>query len=168
MNQFDHVKWKSLVEGKKLIGIFIYLWVLFAVFSLHRTIILNEPHYFYHQGFAFLNAWMLAKVMLAAEIFHVADNLKNKPLIYPIVLRSAVFTIILMSFYVFEEALLGMWHGKTIADSIPPVGGGSWQGILWLGGIMFVVLMPFFAVTEISRDLGEGKLYEVFFIRRIK
>jgi hypothetical protein len=42
------------------------------------------------------------------------------------------------------------------------------QGIFVVGFIMFVVLMPFFALKEIGRDMGDGKLYELFFVRRTK
>jgi len=33
---------------------------------------------------------------------------------------------------------------------------------------MFIVLMAFFALREIGEDIGEDKLYELFFVRRIK
>jgi len=110
----NRVKQKVLTEGRKLFWIFLYLWVLLGLFAIHKSIVLNEQNVFYHQGFAFINAWLLAKVMLTAEIFHVADNLKRKPLMYPIVFKSAVFSIILVSFYIFEEVLVGMWRGKTL------------------------------------------------------
>ena len=110
----NRVKQKVLTEGRKLFWIFLYLWVLLGLFAIHKSIVLNEQNVFYHQGFAFINAWLLAKVMLTAEIFHVADNLKRKPLMYPIVFKSAVFSIILISFYIFEEVLVGMWRGKTL------------------------------------------------------
>jgi hypothetical protein len=38
---------------------------------------------------------VLAKGMFIAEAFNVGDNLKHKPLIYPIVYKSALFTLIL-------------------------------------------------------------------------
>ena len=164
----NRVKQKVLTEGRKLFWIFLYLWVLLGLFAVHKSIVLNEQNVFYHQGFAFINAWLLAKVMLTAEIFHVADNLKRKPLMYPIVFKSAVFSIILISFYIFEEVLVGMWRGKTLTNSIPAIGGGSLEGILVVGIIMFVVLMPFFALRELGSDIGADKLYEQFFVRRTK
>jgi hypothetical protein len=164
----NRVMLRGLAEGKKLFWIFLYLWILLGLFSVHKSLVLNEQHLFYHQGFAVINAWLLAKVMLTAEIFHVADNLKHKPLIYPIVFKSAVFSMILVSFYILEEILLGLWRAKTIAESIPAVGGGSLKGILVVGFIMFVVLMPFFALREFGRDIGDDKLYELFFVRRTK
>jgi hypothetical protein len=166
--QLNLIRHKSIVEARRLLWIFFYLWVLLALFAIHKSIVLNEPNLLYHQGFAFINAWLLAKVMLTAEMFHVADNLKHKPLIYPIVLKSAVFSILLISFHVLEEVLVGMWRGKTFTESIPTVGGGSLKGILSVGIIMFVVLMPFFALRELARDFGDDRLYELFFIRRTK
>jgi len=41
--------------------------------------------------------------MFAAEMFHVADNLKDKSVIYPIVFKSTVFSILLIAFYIMEE-----------------------------------------------------------------
>jgi hypothetical protein len=38
--------------------------------------------------------------------------------------------------------------------------------MLVLAVIMFVVLMPFFALREVARDIGGDKLYEQFFLRR--
>jgi hypothetical protein len=74
----------------------------------------------------------------------------------------------LVSFHLLEEILVGWWHGKTIAESIPTVGGGSFKGILAVGFMMFIVLMPFFAVKEFGRIVGENELYELFFVRRSK
>jgi hypothetical protein len=112
---------------------------LLGLFAVHKSIILNEQKFFFHQGFALINALLLAKVMFTAELFHVADNLTDKPLIYPIVFKSAVFSIILIGFYIIEEVIMGMWRGKTFSDSIPAVGGGSLEGTLVVGMIMFIV-----------------------------
>jgi len=99
---------------------------------------------------------------------HLADILKQKPFIYPIAFKSAVFSMLLISVYLFEEVLVGLWNGKTFADSMPVIGGGSLKGILFVGITMFVVLMPFFALREVARDIGAHALYEAFFIRRTK
>jgi hypothetical protein len=159
------MKARIVAEGKQLFWIFVYLWVLLGLFSIHKSIVLHERNLIYHQGFAFINALLLAKIMLIAEMFHVADNLKHKPLIYPVILRSAVFSLILITFSILEETLTEMWHGKALSIAM---GGGSLKGVFVVGIIIFVVLMPFFALKEIGRNIGDGKLYELFFIRRTK
>mgnify|MGYP000107774247 CR=1 FL=1 len=40
--------------------------------------------------------------------------------------------------------------------------------LLVLAVIMFVVLMPFFALREVARDIGGDKLFEQFFLRRTR
>ena len=138
---------------------------MLGLFSIHKSIVLNEPNLIYHQGFAIINAFLLAKVMLTAEMFHVAENLDHKPLIYPIMFKSVIYSTILMSFYIIEETLVGMWHGKSATDSIPDVGGGSLEGILVVGLMMFVVLVPFFGLKEIGRAIGDDNLYELLLVR---
>ena len=156
---------KALDEGKQLFWIFIYFWVLFGVFSVYRSLVLTERNLIYHEGFAVINAFLLAKIVLTAEFFQVADSLKHKPLVYPIVFKSAVFCAVLMCFYIIEETLVGVWHGKTIATSIPEIGGEGWKGVLVVGTILFVVLIPFFAYRELARVLGTDELHSLIFRR---
>jgi hypothetical protein len=159
----NHVKEKGVIEAKKLLWIFAYLWVLLGLFALHKSIVLGDPS-FYHQA-AVINALVLAKIIFFAEEFHVAEELKDRPLIYPIAYRSAVFSMILIVFHVVEEVIVGLWKGKTVMDSI---GANSFLEMLVLAVIMFVVLMPFFALREVARDIGGDKLYEQFFLRRTR
>jgi hypothetical protein len=102
------------------------------------------------------------------EFFHVGDNLKNRPLIYPIIFKSAVFAVILICFHMIEDTLIGVLHGETLSHSIPNIGGGKLQGILMVGIIMFVVLMPFFAFRELDRAIGTEALRSLLFGRETK
>jgi hypothetical protein len=78
------LKTRAIDETRELFGIFIYLWVLLSLFSLHKALVLNDESLIYHQGFALINALALAKVVLVAEFFHIGDKFKNRPLIYSI------------------------------------------------------------------------------------
>ena len=78
--------------------IFIYFCVLIGLLTAFKSLVLKEPNLIYHQGFTLINAWLLAKVVLMAEYFKIADNLRNKLLVYPIAFKSAEFCIILMCF----------------------------------------------------------------------
>lgn len=51
----------------------------------------------------------------------------------------------------------------TFSQSISTIGGGKLQGILLLGIIMFVVLMPFFAFTELDRAIGAIEFHALLF-----
>jgi len=58
-------------------------------------------------GFRF-NALALAKVMLVAQELHLGDQFRDAPLIYPTLLKSFVFTIVLACFKIVEDGAMGI------------------------------------------------------------
>jgi hypothetical protein len=159
------LKQKAYHEFKEFLGIALYLWVILALFQLYRSMLLAEEHISVvaHQGFAIINALALAKVLLIAKALHLGEWVEDWPLIYPTLLKSALFTIVLACFKILEDAGLGMYRGKPFQESIADVGGGTLNGILCVSLIMFVTLIPFFVMTELQGILGEGKLMQLFF-----
>jgi hypothetical protein len=111
-------------------------------------------------------ALALGKVILIAKAFHFAEFRKDTPLIYPTLVKSAAFSVLLACFKILEDAGVGLYRGHSFTQSIADIGGGTLRGILSLTAIMFVVLIPFFAFTELGEHLGEGKLKQVFLHRR--
>jgi hypothetical protein len=156
---------KILDQGKQLFGIALYFWLLIGIFTVFKSLVLNDQNLIFHNGFAIINAWILAKVVLVAEHLKTAENLRHKPLIYPIIFKAAVFCLLLMCFYIGEEILVGIWHGRTIVESFPEIGGGSWKGIVVVSLILFVGLIPFFSYRELSRALGKDELHALLFRR---
>ncbi len=154
-----------LQETKRLFWITLYFSLLIWLFIAFEAVTSGEEYILYHQGFAIINGLVLAKVVLLAELAHVAENFKGKPLIYPIILKSAVFCVILMAFYVGEEMLIGVSHGKTIAQSVPEIGGGGWRGTTVVAVILFFGLIPFFFYRELAAVLGKDELRSLVFKR---
>ena len=159
------LKQKAYHELKEFLGIALYLWVILALFQLYRSLLLREEHMsvVVHQGFAIINALALGKVILIAKALHLGEWIEDWPLIYPTLLKSALFTVVLACFKILEDAGLGMYRGKSFQESIADMGGGTLNGILCVSLIMFVTLIPFFGVTELQGVLGEGKLMRLFF-----
>ena len=153
-------------EIKEFLVIALYLWVILGLFTLHKAIILGEQHIaLVYKGLALINALALAKIMLVARALHLGDRANHGPLIYPTLVKSALFAVVLASFQILEEAAIGLYRGKSFHESIE-VGGGNWKGILSVTLITCVALIPFFGFTELQRVLGEGKLEQIFFGRR--
>ena len=159
------VKQRAYHELKEFFWIALYLWVILALFQLYRSLLLREEHIgvVVHQGFAIINALALGKVLLIAKALHLGDWADRWPLIYPTLLKSALFTIVLACFKILEDAGLGMYRGKSFQESIADLGGGTLNGILCVSLILFVTLIPFFVVTELQGVLGEDKLMQLFF-----
>jgi hypothetical protein len=157
------LKQRVLDEVIKFLAIAFYLWVMFGVFALHEAVVSEKDHINYHfYGFAIINALILGKVMLVAEDLHFANWFKDKPLMYPILCKAVAFSILFLVFDVVEEVLVGVFKGKTIG-SIPSVGGGSLSGVFFVGVILAIALIPFFAFREIGRAIGERELHALLF-----
>jgi hypothetical protein len=166
----SRVKERVIEELKRFSMIVGYLWALIGLFEIHKHIILREQNiaYPYKLGFALVNALILGKVVLTAEALHVGEGFKDKPLLFPILFKSATFSVILVCFEILEEMLVGMFHGKTIVQSIPPIGGGGLEGMFLVGFLIFVVFIPFFTLTEIGRVIGMEKWHLFLLSRRKK
>jgi len=142
----------------------LYLWVIFGLLILHKSLILAEHHIdFAYHGFAVINALALAKVMLLARHIPLGDRLRNAPLIYPTFLKSALFTAVLACFKILEDAVVGWYRHESFQQSIADLGGGTWRGIVTLTLLVFAILVPFVGYGELGRVLGEGKLEKIFF-----
>jgi len=158
------LKQRAFDEAIKFLTIAFYLWVMFGVFALHESVVSAKNHIDYHfYGFALVNALVLGKVMLVADDLHFADWFKDRPLIYPILCKAVAFSILFLAFDVVEEVVVGVFKGKTIGESIPIIGGGSLSGVFFVGIILTVALVPFFAFREVGRAIGERELHSLIF-----
>ena len=153
-----------LHEMSRFVVLFLYLWILFGVFVLHQSIVLREHGIAYSsQGFALINALVLAKVMLVAEDLNLSRWLDRRPLIYPILHESFLFTVLFIVFHVLEELVVGLVHGETLAQSVPAIGGGGLAGLACVAVIFFFALMPFFGFRNLSRAIGPNRMKAMLF-----
>ena len=157
------LKQKAYQGLKDYLAISCYLWLVFGLFVLYRAVLLSERISIVAHGEALVNALALGKVMLVAQELHFAEQLKGKPLIYPTLFKSAAFAVVLGCFKILEEFGVGLYHGKTAAQSLTDLGGGTLNGILTLTAILAVLLVPFFAFTEIRDVFGKERLTKLFF-----
>ncbi len=156
-----------LREARRFAFMFLYLWALFSVFALHESMIVAEDEVSYAAyGLAAVNAFILAKVMLVAESLNLARGFEARPLIVPILYKSVVLAILLVAFYLAEEVVIGLFEGKTVAESVPTFGSGSLGGLGSVGLLMAISLLPFFAFREVDRVLGPGVLRDLFLAHR--
>ena len=159
-----NVRGKIIHETKKFLGMAAYLWVMFGLFALHESIVLAKHQMSYKfYGFAIINSLVLAKVMLIAEDLHLGERFRDRPLVYPVLYKALLFAIVFICFDLAEEVLLGLVRGKTLAQSVPDIGGGSLGGILSVAVIITVALIPFFAFREVGRVIGERELRALLF-----
>jgi hypothetical protein len=151
-------------QFKEFLIIALYLWTVLGLLVLHSSMILSEHHIdFAYHGLALFNALALAKVMLVAKDLHLGEQFNERPLIYPTLLKSALFTMVLACFKILEDAVIGFYRHVSFQQSIGELGGGTLAGFLTLVFLVFALLIPFVGYGELGRVLGEGKLHQIFF-----
>jgi len=168
MSDHDQTLKQKIAHGtREYFLISFYLFVVFSLLIVYKSLVLAEHHIdFVHHGVALISALALAKVMLSAQELHLADWFGDAPLIYPTLVKSFVFTVVLACFKVVEEVVVGRIHGKDFHQSIADLGGGTWKGILTLAMLLCIMLIPFFGFTELRRVFGADRLVGVFFRSR--
>jgi hypothetical protein len=154
-----HLKERAMDEARRFITMFVYLWVILGVFSLHERVILRQEGIGWtSQTLAVVNALVLAKVMLLVEDLRPARWLPPQPLLFPTLFEAGSLTVVFIVFHELEAVIIGLVHGKDWAQSIPAIGGGGIAGLLCISIILFVALVPYIMFRNIGRAIGPERL----------
>lgn len=162
-HDFSNVKKRAEEELKRFIIMFLYLLVIFTLFQLHEYLILRQHDITYaHYGFAIIQALILAKVMLIGEAMKLGHRLSKQRRVLVIAYRSAVFALFFLVFKIFEDAIIALFKGKDVIESVTAPGGSTPATII-LALIFWVMLMPYFAFVELGRAYGVDSLKHLLF-----
>lgn len=154
-------------ELKELFYITAYLFVVFSALTFYKSAILEAQGVeWLPWGFALIKSLILAKFILIGGALHIGEGRRSKRLIWQIVHKSIAFLILVAGFTVIEEAIVGLFHGKTFRESMAEVGGGTTEEMIATAIIMFLVFLPLFAYRALSELLGEKVLFRILFEAR--
>ena len=160
---------KKLLHEVKVYWVYVgYLTLVFGAFTQYRRLILADVGITYTEyGVALIEAFIFAKVIMIGDVLRLGRGLERKPLIFPTLLKTAIFTLFVGLFVFIEHAVKGLVKGKGAVEGVMAfLGKGSYE-VLAGGLVIFAAFIPFFALREVSRELGgEGKLLALFFMRR--
>ena len=161
--------WRKILSEKmvdSLVNI-CYLAIVFSVFTWYRRIILAGYDIEYtNYWVALIKALMLAKVIKLGFVFRLGRGLGHKPLIYPTLYKTVVFTLFAAAFTLMEHMIRGLWLGKGLTGGIAAYFEKGPHDIVAGSLMVFVAFIPFFGVKELGRVLGEEKITALFFKRR--
>ena len=144
-----------------------YLYVCFGAEILYKTAILNAEGISYAPyGLAAVKALILAKFMLIGRAARLGDRYRDRRVIYVILHKSLLFLLLLFVLSEIEEAVTGILHSRG-ADTVLAGLGGTllWQTIATTL-MMWLILIPYITVTEVSAVLGEGRLWQLLIAHR--
>ena len=143
-----------------------YLTLVFASFTQYRRFILASHDITYtHYGFAIIEALILAKVIMIGDVFRLGRGLEHKPLIYPTLYKTVVFTLFVALFTILEHMVKSLWNGTGLTGGLVDFVGNPHE-LLANSLVVFVAFIPFFGVKELGRVLGKEKIQALFFQRK--
>ena len=143
-----------------------YLWLLMSVYTLHNAVLSADWNLAAQLSTITLKALLFGKFVLIAEHLHLGRRAEHLPLIWPILIKAVLFAIVIIGFEVLEKMLVeAIWPARTASESDAFALTNPAQ-IASLTFMIFVALLPFFGITELSRIMGQEKLRELFFKAR--
>jgi len=144
----------------------IYLTLVFAAFTVYRRVLLSAHGITYtHYWVALIEALILGKVIMIGDIFRLGRGLESKPMIYPTLYKTLVFTAFVGVFKVIEHGIRGLLTGEGFMGGLTALFDKWSTELLANGLVVFVALIPFFAVKELGRVYGEKEIRTLFFRR---
>jgi hypothetical protein len=145
----------------------IYLTLVFAAFTVYRRFLLAAYDITYtNYGFAVIEALVLAKVIMIGAVLRLGRGLEQKPLIYPTLYKTAIFTLFVGIFTILENVVKVLWKGTGFTGDVVDFLGKGPHEFLANALVVFVAFIPFFGVKELGRVLGQDKIRALFFRRR--
>ena len=155
---------RALIELKRYAIITLYLWVLFVLFAVYKRMLLQENGIsLWNQSFAIVNALIFGKVVLIAQALSLGENLKERALVWIVLGKSLLFTVVLILFHIAEEAIRAWFKDLPLSTAVADFGGGTWLGLATYAAIFFVALIPFFAYRTVAEVIGADALWNLLF-----
>src|SRR5262249_28299535 len=106
----ETLKQKASRELREYFIISLYLWVVFGLFLIYKSMIHGEERVSYIAlGVAAINALVLGNFILIARAFPLGDTSENSPLISPTLLKSFLFSIVVACCKILEDAAVGFF-----------------------------------------------------------
>jgi hypothetical protein len=158
---------RAIREFKELVFITLYLYITLGAVILMKTAVLHgQGIEFAPWGVAIVKAVVLAKFMLLGEAVKIGGRTTTGPLIWPTLRKAFGLLVLLIIMTIIEEAVVGLFHHRSIAASLGELFGPRLEETLAGYLIMLLVLLPYCAFRVLGEALGEGRLARMFFVER--
>ncbi len=162
-----HLKEKAIEEFRLYLIVFAYLALMLGAFTTYRRLILAQAGITYaHYGAGIIEAAVVAKVILIGQALGVGKRLETQPVLVSVFVKSILYALLVAAFGVVEHLIEGLWHGGGWSAAMRNLLVLGPHELLARAMVVIVSFLPFFALWEVGRVLGPGKLNEIFLSRR--
>lgn len=145
-----------------------YLMFVFIAFTQYRRLLLAENSITYaDHGLALIGALILGKVIMIGSVFRLGRWLESKPLIVPTIYKALLFCCFVVVLRIVEYSIRGLLRGDSFDAALGEfLAQKGVDEVLANSLAVLVALLPYFAVKELGRVLGPGRIAALFFRTR--
>ena len=156
---------KMLGELKQFAVLSFYLYICFGAVILYTVSVLRSQGIDYSPyGLALIKALIMGKFILIGDSLGIGKAQEHRPLIHALIYKSVVYLAFLIILTTAEEVAVGLLHGRSAIAVLSGIGGGTGLQILTKCFLLWLILLPIIGIQEISKVLGPGVLYRMFFV----
>jgi hypothetical protein len=153
---------KFVRELRQYAEISAYLYICFGALLFYKLAILHGHGVSYAPyGMAAIKALVLGKFIILGHMAGLGERYGKRRAVSVIAYKSFIFLGMLLALSVMEEAVVGLFHGQSVAASLAAFLGGSLLQVLATCLIMLLILIPYFAYGELGEVLGEARLRQL-------
>jgi len=163
----ERVTRKISHEIKEFLTVFVFIAPFFFSFTAYAmNVARNLGHPYFHYGAALVNGFVLAKIVLTGERIGLGRRVEKAPLLVPTLYKSAVFTVLYLAFHTLETTVHAFIHGQHLASNLDMELIYGNVKIFSQATFIFLAFIPFFALREVRRVLGNDNFLYLFLRRR--
>lgn len=156
-----------LRETRELLFLTLYLTLFLSSLTIYRSIVLelNIMSYF-RFGYNFVEALILAKVILLGQMLKLGNKYADRSLIIPTLYKAVVFSLFVFVFKSLEHFVLGFFRGHSFFLLVEQF---TKQKLIESVGILLIIFLFFillFSFQELKRVVGDEKVFNLFFRRK--
>lgn len=154
-------------EFQELLVVSLLVVPFFVSFAAYRRLLLGaHESAFFDYGMAIVNALVLAKVILIGDLVGLGKRFENKPLIVSTIFKALVFAGFALIFHALEGIVRSLLHHQTFLGALHTLAVDESGVLLTRGLIFFFAFIPFFALRELRRVVGEDEFRQLFVGKR--
>ncbi|HKJ18599.1 MAG TPA: hypothetical protein VJ984_14695 [Xanthomonadales bacterium] len=157
------VKERAMEELVKFLIISAYLAICFCVLILYKSSIEGSTSSDYlNFGAAVVKALVLAKFILIGEAMKTGKRVQGPTLTHRIIMKSIAFLVLLIVFHIIEEVTIGLFHDKTVVQSLLEYWNQPWIAKLAPELLMLFIMIPMVTASEFEKMVGAEAMKKVF------
>jgi hypothetical protein len=162
MSKFTH---KIKEEALAMIPPMIFFFVALNIVALIRALMLHGTGIQLSTPVQILiAALVLAKAVLIADMLPLINRYPDEPLIYNVTWKTLIYLLIATGMH-YLERLIDFWKeaGSFVAANHKLLEVMVWPHFVAIKLVLFVLILNYCVVTELSRVMGAKKLSNIFF-----